>query len=287
MKIKKILKTIWNEFIYGGHLQSLGSSSIIFLSANLLKINITWDILLISYLISYAIYLFNRFKEIEIDYLTNPQRTNYLKTYIYHTPIIISFVIFVIIGALIYFSNFWALIFGLFLILFGFFYTIFFKKLTKRIILFKNFYVSIAFSLMIPFLIIYYLYPLTNILIISSLILIIFVYCKAFMMQILLDVKDIESDKKEGLLTFPVVFGKEKTLNILKIISILSTAPILLIYSLYFNIFPISILILLLTIPFNFYCFKLARQKNYFGYILGSGEFLFWSVLILISKFVL
>ena len=287
MIIKKILKTAWNEFIYGGHLQSLGAASIVFVSGILLKIQITWDVLFIAYLISYPLYLYNRFKEIEIDYLTNPERTKHLKGYFHLIPAIFYFVIFILIGSLIYFSNFLALIFGLLLLSFGLLYTTIFKKFTKKIALFKNLYVAASFSLLVFFPVVYYFHPLTTTLIISIIIFMLFVYFKAFVMQIFLDIKDIESDQKEGLLTLPSILGKEKTLTILKILIILATAPILLIFSLYFNVFPKSVLMLLLTIPFNFYCFSQARDKKYFGYTLAAGEFILWSILILIGEIIL
>ncbi len=277
------MKLIWNEFIYGGHFQSLGAASIVFASAILLNIKVTWNCLFVAYLIFYPLYLYNRFKEIEIDYLTNPRRTEYLKTYIDRTPIIL-FLVIILIGSLIYFSNLLALILSLFLVFFGLLYSVIFKKFTRKIALFKNFYVSAFFASLVFFPVIYYSYPLTRVLIVSTSIFTLFVYLKAFMMQILLDLKDLESDKKEGLLTFPVIFGREKTFNALKIISILFTLPIPIISSLYFDIFPKSILMLLLTIPFNFYCFEKAREQNYFGYILSSGEFILWSILILIGE---
>jgi len=286
-KIKESLSLIWKEFIYGGHFQSLGAVGIVFISAILLKIDITWDVLFVTYLLIYPSYLYNRFVEIKIDYLTNPGRTEYLKSYISYTPLIVFLVISILIGSLIYFSNFWALIFGLLLLLFSFLYTIFFKKLTKKIVFLKNLYVSTAFSFFVFFLIVYYAYHWTSTLIIGVFILMIFVYFKTFVMQIFLDVKDTETDKKEGLLTFPIILGKEKTFNILKIFSILATVPIPIIFSLYFNIFPKSVLMLLLVVPFNFYCFKLSRQQNYFGYILASGEFILWPILILIGKILL
>lgn len=284
MRIRQILDSIWKEFIYGGHFQSLGAASIVFVSAILLKIQVTWDILLVTYLIFYPAYLYNRFKEIDIDYLTNTQRTEYLKTYINRAPIILSLVIFIPIVSLIYFSNLQALIFGLLLLSFGFLYTVIFKKFTRRIVFFKNFYVAVFFASLVFFPIVYYSYPLTNSLLISVLIFTSFVFLKTFMMQIFLDVKDIETDKKEGLLTFPVIFGKDKTLNILKIISILTTVPILLIFSLYWNVFPKLVLVLFLTIPFNLYCFNQARDQKYSGYILASGEFVLWLILIIISE---
>ena len=283
-KLKNVFKFILKEFVYGGHLQSLGAASIVFVSAVLLNIKVGWDCLFIIYLIFYSAYLYNRFKELKIDYLTNPQRTEHFKRYISRAPIILFFVISVLIGGLVYFSNLWALIFGTLLLIFGFFYTTFFKKITKRIPLFKNLYVSTFFASLVFFLIVYYSYAMTFSLTIGALAFAIFVYFKAFIMQILLDVKDIESDRKQGLLTFPVVFGKRKILNILRILSISITVPVLIIFSFYLDIFPKPMIMLLLTIPFNFYCFRLAERQKYLGYILGSGEFVLWTILILIGK---
>lgn len=42
---RKVLKLILNEFIYGGHIQSFGAASVVFVSGILLKIQITWGIL--------------------------------------------------------------------------------------------------------------------------------------------------------------------------------------------------------------------------------------------------
>ena len=286
MEIKKTLRSFWKEFIYGGHLLAIGAASIVFSTSFLLNLKITWDSLFVAYLMFYPLYLYNRYKEIEIDYLTNPKRTEYLKTYIHQAPIIISILILTLIVSFIYFSNIWALIFGALLVLFGLLYSTIFKKYTKKIPFFKNFYVSSFFASLVFFFVIYYSYPLKT-LIIPVLLFSIFVYSKAFMMQILLDLKDLESDEKEELLTFPSIFRRKKTFNYLKIISVITTASIPLIFSVYFNIFPKSILLLLLTIPFNFYCFKKTKEHNYFGYILASGEFVLWSFLLLIGEFIL
>jgi len=287
MTFEKILKSIWNEFIYGGHLISLGAASIVFSSAILLSIKITWDCLVITYLIFYLIYLYNRFKEIDVDYLTNPQRTEHLQTYVKQIPIIFYFVILIVTVGLIYFTNFPGLIFGLSLLSFGLLYTIIFKKFTKKIVIFKDLFVSTVFSLLVPFLIVYYSFSLTTPSFIApGVILMAFIFLKAFTMQVFFDVKDMEGDKKEGLLTFPVIFGKERILNALKIINILITVPIP-IFSFYFNIFPKSVLMLLFTVPFVFYCFSLVKKGKYFGYILGSGEFILWPILLLIGEVLL
>ena len=286
-KMKKILKFIWDEFIYGGHLLPLGGAAIVLFSGILLNIKITWDCLLVSYLIFYIIYLYNYFKEIDIDCLTNPQRTRHIRIYFSKIHKIFYVIIFVIIGDLIYFSNVWALAFGVFLVLLGWLYTISFKKITQKIIIFKNLFVSAVFALLVFFPIVYYSYPLTISLLSIAFLIVVFVYSKAFMMQVFLDVKDIESDKREKLLTLPVIFGKEKILNMLGIFSFLNTVPIILILSFWLNVFPVSTLMLLLTVPFNLFCFIQAKNQNYYSYILESSEFILWPILIIIGEIII
>lgn len=284
--IKKVLELIWQEFIYGGHLQSLGTVAIILVPVILLNIKITWDILFISFFLFYPIYLYNRWKELNIDRLTNPQRTEHLETYIKKAPIILLLVILLLIGSLFYFSNFRFTVFALLVLFFGLLYTVFFKKLTKKIFAFKNFYVAIFFTLVVIFPVIYYNYPLTEVLIRGLLAFMIFVFLKTIMMQIFLDLKDLDGDKKEGILTFPVIFGKEKTLKFLKSFSVFATVlPVF--PALYLKIFPLSANLLLLTILFDFHCFRLAKEDKYSGYLLMSGMFIFWAILILTGKIIL
>ncbi|MBU0647128.1 hypothetical protein KJ809_01775 [Patescibacteria group bacterium] len=82
----KILSAIWKEFIYGGHLLSLGAVSIIFTASILLNIQITWDFFLVVYLWTEAVYLYNRLKELKSDSLNNPKRTIYLKKQARYIP---------------------------------------------------------------------------------------------------------------------------------------------------------------------------------------------------------
>ncbi len=281
--IKKILKSIWKEFIFGGHFQSLGAVSIILVSGILLNIRITWHGLVIIYLIFYPLYLYNRYKEINIDATTNPERTQHFKKYLKWMPIILYTVIILAVAGLAYFNNIQTLVFGLLLLIFGLLYTTVFKKITRKIAFFKNFYVALFFATLVFFAVVYHSETLT----IAALLFFLFVYFKSVMMQIFLDIKDIESDKKDALITLPVKFGKKKIFNILKTISLLTTILIPILFSIFWPIFPKSILFLLFTIPFNFYCFKKAKEQKYFAYILGSGEFVLWLILILIGEVIL
>ena len=280
MKIKTILKSIWNEFIYGGHLQSLGASAVIFVSCFLSNIKFSWDIFLVSYLVFYSLYLYNYYKEIEIDKFTNYQRTEYLKKYIKNAPLII-FLIFLVVSLLVFiFGKFSGFIFVFLIFLFGFLYSFVFKRVTKRVPLFKNFYVSAFFSAMVFLPKVYYSVP---ILVLPTLVLAIFIFLKAFLMQILLDLKDVETDKKMGLLTLPSLLGEKRTITVLKIFSFLLTSIFLIIFCVFLHLFPPNVLVWLFGIPFNFLCYYLAEKKDYTAYILGSGEFFLLGVLILIT----
>jgi uncharacterized membrane protein len=85
MVIRRILKTVWQEFIYGGHLLTLGAGGIIIAAILLLNEKVSWDYPVIIYLVAYVSYLYNRYKEINRDTLTNPERTQHFRKYAKYT----------------------------------------------------------------------------------------------------------------------------------------------------------------------------------------------------------
>lgn len=284
LKISRVLRFLWEELVYGGHLISLGSVSVIFTCATLLKIAITWDFLIISYFITYTIYLYNRYKEIKKDFLTNPQRTQHISKYIKHIPFIIFCCILMIIGMLLYFGkSLFILYFGLLIFLLGLFYTIFFKNFTQQIIGFKNLYVAFIWVLLsVFFLSFYYYFPLNLSLILIS----IFVFLRCFVGTSFYDIKDIESDRKEKLLTLAIILQKRKLIKFLKLVSVLSFLPIII--GIYIKLFPLFSLMLLFVIPVQFYFFnKINIQKANFPYLseiaLGTEKIL-WTFFILLGK---
>lgn len=289
MKIEKVLKFIWREFIYGGHFQCLGSASIAYISAFLLKIKITFELLLLVYLIFYPIYINDRFWGIKTktDELTNLERSKHFKGYFQLMPKISLFSILLLMGLLFYFGNFDFILFSLLLLFFGLLYPLYFKNLTRKIIGFKNFYVSSFFAVMALSPLIYYSYNLNFSSLIPLALLMVFIYLKTLWMQILLDIKDIETDKLKNLLTFPIIIGREKIFIFLKYFSVFAAILILIPAIFLLNVFPLSFLLLFLIVPFNFYCLRLTKNQQYFGYILASGEFLFWLILILFGKAIL
>jgi len=284
MKVEWILKFVWDEFIYGGHLLSLGAVSIVFTSALLLGIPVGWDFLMIVYLITYIIYLYDRFRGLEQDSSTNYDRSRHIKKYVKYIPIIISSSILIIIGILFYFGNWSSLVFGLLLLLFGLFYNSFFKKLTQKIVGFKNFYVAFEWALLVVFLAFYYSFPLD----LAVLLLFIFIFLRWLINTIFFDIKDIKSDKEHNLGTIPVSYGKNKTLNYLHIINIFSF--VLVIIGVYKNILPVSFLSLSIFYFYSFFYIQKAKNKsvniNSLSYIMVDGEYLFWSIVLFLSNII-
>jgi len=283
--VKKIFTSIWNEFIYGGHLLSFGAVSIVFTSAILLGIKITWDCLLVVYLGCQIIYLYNRYREFEKDILTNPERTRHIEKYIKYTPLIILFFLLIIVGLLLYLNKTIVLLFSLILLFLGLLYTTVFKGLTKKTPAFKSFFVSLMWALLAIFLILYYSFPLN----LAVIFIFIFIFLRWFVNTGFFDIKDIESDKKEGLLTLPIMLGKKKLLYLLGLISFFAIVP--LVYGFYFKLFPAYSLMLLFTVPYTFYYFKELNDgkvnTSFLYTVIVDGEFILWTVFILIGKFLL
>jgi len=284
MVIEKIVNSIWNEFVYGGHLLSFGAVSIVYTASILLDIRITWDFLLVVYLGTESVYLYNRFKEYKVDFLTNPERTEHIKKYVKYIPFIIFLMTFSAIVIVVYFNKISALIFGLLLLIIGLLYSLFFKKITEKIIAFKSFFISLMWSLLVLFLAIYYSAPINLALFLFS----VFVFLRFFVSVSFFDIKDIKTDKQEGLKTLAVVLKQSTLWQFLSIIAILAVLP--LIIGVYLRILPISSLMLFLTIPYTFFYFKQLENKNispYFLYnVIVDGEFIFWLFFVLSGNFI-
>lgn len=283
MKVEQVLGFAWKEFVYGSHIFAFGAVSVVLMSAISLNIPVTWDFLLIVYLIFYSIYLYDHFSGAKKnDYLTNLERVQYLKDK-RRIPLVVSVSILISILILFYFSNFSSLFFGLIILFFGLLYNCCFKKITKKIIAFKNFFVSFVWTFLVVFLMWHYSCPLTlGLFLLAS-----FIFLKLLIIQIFFDIRDIRSDREEKLLTLPIIFGKDRVLKILKLASIL---PIMIIFfCFYFNILPNFLFLLFLIIPFSFYylgkhqCLGSKRCP----YFLAASEPILWLFLVSFGKFLL
>lgn len=282
MKTQSLLEFLKNEFVYGGHLLSLGAASIVFTAAMLLGIKITWDFLLASYLITYVVYAYNRLVEFRGDFLTNQVRTQHIKGYINILPIVIITLVVIIFSLSVEFGNPASSALILLMIVNGLLYSIHFKKLTKEIVGFKSFYVSLFWALLIFLLILYYNAPLTLVVIALFL----FVFLRLVVNTTFFDIKDIESDKLQGLKTFPVYLGKDKVLFCLKLLNFLSFIPLAV--CIYKGDVPFWASSFFMFFFYSQYYLFLAKSDNTniqkLSYFMVDGEYILWPIIGLIFK---
>lgn len=284
-QLKKIYKFIFTEIVYNGHLQTVGSLAIAIFAAQLLNIKISWDFLSILYLAFYIIYTNDRYRGMKTDVLTNSTRTQHVKSFARFIPYLLIASVIVLAMLLYRYSTGNAAIFISAITFFGFLYPIYFKNLTKKIPLFKNFYVSFVFTLLVLSPVIYYSIPLSNMIPTVSIIML-FAFSRGFMMQIFLDLKDIESDKGEGLKTLGTLIGKEKVYKILTVVNIVTALFLPIIYFMKPQLVSSSVLPILLLIPFAEYYFYLAKNQRFQGFIIGSSEFIPWPILIYLGELI-
>lgn len=283
----KVTTTVYREFVFGGHFQSLGAAAIAYISGTFLGISVSLDCLLAVYLIFYPLYLYNRYKEIDKDEISNPDRTQHFRQYVTIMPLILWFVIISVLVIVFIYSNFFALGFSLLLLVFGILYTTIFKKMTRSIAIFKDLYVSLFFALLVIYPIVYYGdTPDSKSVFLKIVLLFVFVYVKALAMQFILDIKDIQSDKADGLLTIPILLGKETSIQYISIFDVSISLIYPLLFSMVIPVFSSVIWVFILTIPFNLYCLNLIKKNNYLGYILASGEFVLWFFLVIAGRFI-
>ena len=282
-RLNRVTSFLKDEFIYGGHLASLGVSFIALSTILLFDITIKWEFILIVYFSTLCIYNYDHYKEFRRDSSGNLTRTLHLKRYSRFLPLIISVYGIVSLTLLFYFGNFESVLFAIALLLFGLLYTEKFKKITKKIVGFKNFYTSFSISLLIILTAIFYntfFINWTLILIFSLLFLRLMIntsYC---------DIKDIESDKKENLLTLPIVFGRKNFLVFLHILNIFFI--VLTVLGIYLELLPLySIFLVASSVYSFFYLYKTRNVNTDVGSVsstLVDGEFIIWPVLLLVGK---
>lgn len=284
MEFRKIIKICWDEFVYGGHLLSLGASAIVLSATVMLDQRISIPLLVICYLIAQIVYTFNHYKELKGDIETNPERATHLEKLKGILPFIIIFYISLLIFLLVVFSNIQTILFVFFLAILGLLYP---KNLTKKIIGFKNLYVSFFWALAsasLP----YFFFSIN----LSSFfyLFFLFVLMRWLLNTIYFDLKDIDGDEKDNLKTIPVVIGVNKTLRLLFVCNLFSGVFVL--YAIYTGVFKIASAGLLATIIYSaFYLYKTKKLNSEeirkVSYIMVDGEYLLWPLLLALTNYFL
>ena len=279
----RILTGIWDEFVYGGHLLSFGLVGVVLTSSFLLRINVTWDFLVIIYLFTLSACLFGRYLGLQQDMVTNPERSEYLGKSYKQLPYRIVTQIIIGLSILMYFRKYQILVLCVAMLIMSFLYDYSIKKYTKRIIGLKNFFIAAIFSLVASLAIPYYSVsiPLQAFVLMEVFVFLMLVIGTSFS-----DIKDIESDRIDRLKTFAVVFGAKKLVSILCVINIIAGVPIA--YGVVAGVFPLFSITLILAIFYNFiYLYESRKVEPDFGFLTNvilDSQFILWPGFVLIGK---
>jgi len=283
-KIQNLIKKVVTEFIYGGHLLSIGGAGIVFTVILLMRLPVTLLALIIPYLSSQVVYTYNHFREIDFDADSNPERASHMRKQ-HNSIAMILFGYVVVLLGLTLLTNLYTFIFVVIVVICGILYTEYFKGLTVGYLAgFKNFYTSFFWAstvLLVPLL---YKVPTSVIL----LYIFFFVFLRWIVNSAFFDIKDIDSDSKRGLKTFAVVFGKRKAVYLLQLINLVSIVPLLIgIYNGVIGQFAVVLAIL----PFyGFYyltksLFIQGKELRTLSYIVVDAEYIFWPIIVLIGLY--
>lgn len=282
-KMRKTLSIIAMEFIYGGHLLSIGSSGIVLAVVFLLNLPFRALLLLIPYLSSQVVYTYNHYRELNFDQDSNPERAVHIrgqKKWV--VLLLISYATALLIFLL--FTNLSTFIFISVVVIFGILYTEYFKELTiKSIAGFKNFYTSFFWAVsvfLVPF---FYGLNINVALFYISL----FVFLRWIVNSAFFDIKDMESDKQRNLKTFAVILGKRRTIYLLQVINIISVIPLFI--GIYNSIIELEAIFLGALVLYGFYYLTYAlsidgKKLRALSYVVVDAEYLFWPILVFMGK---
>jgi len=278
--MRHLLAKIRDELIFGGHIMSLGAVSIVYTFALVLSWPIDWKFLAVVYFGVHSVYLFDRYRDLAGDDGTNHRRVSYLKNHRQGMMLTVLVFLFLSFLLLLIYGDLLLSLAGTILFVIGFAYTIFFKRFTRVVVGFKDFFVPTSY---ISLLILFTYYAGKNITL-PALLMLVFVYLRLFIATAFYDLKDIEDDRKRGLLTFAVIWPKPVFYRFLSIVNVLSVLP--LVYGVSVGLLPRGSLVLLAIVVYFSYYLEKSRHVSdlsWLSYVYCDGEYLLWLPLILLA----
>jgi 4-hydroxybenzoate polyprenyltransferase len=283
-RFSALLNFFYNEFIYGGYLTSLGCPAFVLSVAVLLNTGIDPPVLLIAYLTPLIVYSYNYYGELEKDMSTNPERASHLRKKVRLYPLILGSYIAVLGYLLTIYANFAMIVFILLLLFCGIFYTVLFKDLTKQIPGFKGAYIAAVWALAGAFFFNFH-YSLSWGL--FSVLMFVFIFLRGIINVTFFDIKDLESDREQGLKTLPVILGRDTTLRFLHILNVFSFLPLLL--GINWGVIPVFSLALVVFYFYDHYYLKKAavitgKGLRMISYTLADAEFILWPLVLILGK---
>jgi 4-hydroxybenzoate polyprenyltransferase len=276
------------EFVYGGHLLAIGTSSIAASTAVILGRPPAIVLLLMAYLFSYGAYMLNRGAEVSQDSISDPARTNFLQGRSRYLTAIsgICFGLGYFLAATVSIVFFGALLVPLILAVA---YT-FGSKRTERLIgarrlkdklLIKNVVISFGWAL-IPLLVGLYYRSIP----ISLLAFTPFVFLRLMSNTVFFDLRDVKADREFGVRTAPVVLGVRFSYSLMDIFDYSSVAYLAFLVAT--RTFPFYSLIMVF-LPFYSLAYRWISKRpgSDLGFLcnfIADGEYILWGPLLVFGK---
>jgi 4-hydroxybenzoate polyprenyltransferase len=244
-----------------------------------------------AYLFSYGAYALNRVAEIDQDEISNPNRTNYLRSRRSYLPAIVVFC-FACGYAIAYLTGLWFFLALLVPLLLALGYTIgskAMKKLTgasrlKEKLVLKNLVISLGWSL-IPLLVGLYYNDVRLILVVLSP----FIFLRLFSNTVFFDVRDAVGDRINGLRTIPVAYGSNVSYKLMKLVDFLSA--IYVVGAILLSLLPAYSAVMLVLPIYSFVYRSLSlRDLTHLDFlcdVVADGEYIFWGALIFFGKIII
>lgn len=275
----RALQTALNEFLYGGHLQSLGAVAILWTVAGLFQAPFPCGLPVATYAVFYAVYIYNRLLEVSADAASNPARTRHIVAHrrILWVTFVLSSLLAVVVTLLT--ASVYGMVFLGAIFVLGLLYTNVFKGFTRRIPGFKAWYVALVFSTLVflPYAYAHQEAPFVTLSFAG------WVFWNAVIMQIFLDLKDTQSDAQAGLRTIPLLLGEKRTFRVLVALTFLAAVPPVA-WALFNSSYPAIVAVLAFASSLSLLAFRIAKNGAYQGYLIESGKFVSWPALLALAQ---
>ena len=281
----KSLNYLKNEITYGGYLAALCSPCFIISTSVMLNIKIAMPMLLISYLLPLIVYSYDYYKDIDKDIKNNSERAVFLKKKANMYPFVFGFYSLFLVSLLVLYSNWGMVVFIVAIMAGGILYNVALKNITKKIPAFKNIFTALTWALVGALFPLFYYSMTINL---SFVIAFLFIFMRVLNNVMFFDLKDVESDRSEGLKTLPVMLGKDGAINVLHVLNIISFIP--LVVGMYINAVPLFAISSVFFGIYSFYYIKKAgktsdKELETVSHTLADMEFVLWPVVFVVAKF--
>lgn len=278
MKTQELLGVVRKEFLYGGHIFAAGAAGVVLSTALIGGFKPDAEFLVLIYLIYYIIYLNDHVAGAEQDAINNPVRSAYLKDKARRGTLLMAGAAFLSGYLIMEKGSLFVAAASLLTLILGVLYGRCFKGITKSVTAFKNYFVAAFWGIIVIYAAVCHGAPISAAVLVFSL----YTFLRMLAIQAFFDVRDIKGDAEEKLKTYPVVWGVPKTLRFISVLNGFSVFLILV--STLKGYVPAAYLILILSVAYGASYIERYRRGDQSAYLWAAGEFLFWTMLVLIAN---